>query len=107
MSTKQSELSLTSQSLLARPRGYLDSWKEIAVYLNRTVRTVQRWEKLEGLPVHRHRHQKGSSVIAFRDQVDHWQKGRTAKKTPSFGSGTKTGLVIAKRALQYISKYID
>lgn len=32
----------------------LDSWKEIAVYLDRALRTVQRWEKDHGLPVHRH-----------------------------------------------------
>jgi DNA-binding transcriptional regulator YiaG len=25
----------------------LDSWKEIAHYLNRSVRTVQRWERAE------------------------------------------------------------
>ena len=30
----------------------LDSWKEIAAYLNREVTTVQRWEKREGMPVH-------------------------------------------------------
>ena len=30
----------------------LDSWKEIAAYLNRDVTTVQRWEKREGMPVH-------------------------------------------------------
>ncbi|MCU1257033.1 MAG: repeat-containing protein, partial [Candidatus Angelobacter sp.] len=34
----------------------LDSWKEIASYLRRDVRTVQRWEKKEGLPVYRHLH---------------------------------------------------
>ena len=34
----------------------LDSWKEIAAYLNRDVTTVQRWEKREGMPVHRHVH---------------------------------------------------
>ena len=28
----------------------LDSWKEIAVYLNRDATTVQRWEKREGMP---------------------------------------------------------
>ena len=32
----------------------LDSRKEIAVYLNRDMTTVQRWEKREGMPVHRH-----------------------------------------------------
>ena len=31
----------------------LDSWKEIARYLNRDVRTVQRWEETGGLPVYR------------------------------------------------------
>ena len=34
----------------------LDSWKEIAAYLRRDIRTVQRWEKQEGLPVHRPAH---------------------------------------------------
>ena len=34
----------------------LDSWKEIATFLNRGVRTVQRWEATEGLPVRRHQH---------------------------------------------------
>ena len=36
----------------------LDSWKEIAAYLNRSVRTVTRWEREESLPVHRHLHSK-------------------------------------------------
>ena len=36
----------------------LDSWKEIAAYLNRDVTTVQRWEKREGMPVHRQLHDK-------------------------------------------------
>jgi hypothetical protein len=31
----------------------LDSWKEIAAYLHRDVRTVLRWERDRGLPVHR------------------------------------------------------
>src|SRR6202789_3613005 len=36
----------------------LDSWKEIAAYLNRDVTTVQRWEKREAMPVHRHLHNR-------------------------------------------------
>jgi len=35
------------------PRHRLESWKEIAAYLGRDVRTAQRWERLGGLPVHR------------------------------------------------------
>jgi len=41
---------------------YLDSWKSIASYLGREVRTVQRWENTEGLPVRRHKHRKLATV---------------------------------------------
>ncbi len=47
------------------PNERLDSWKEIAGYLKRDIRTVQRWEKREELPVHRHIHEKGGSVYAY------------------------------------------
>ena len=40
----------------------LDSWKEIAAYLKRAVRTVQRWEQEEGLPVLRHIHDELGTV---------------------------------------------
>jgi len=33
--------------------GRLNGWKEIALHLGKGTRTVQRWEKLYGLPVHR------------------------------------------------------
>jgi hypothetical protein len=51
----------------------LDSWKEIAAYLRRDVRTVQRWEKLAGLPVHRHENDKVGSVFAFTHELDSWR----------------------------------
>jgi TolB-like protein len=56
--------------------GRLDSWKEIAVYLGRSVRTVRRWEESEGLPVHRHLHEKSGSVYAFKPELDAWLLGR-------------------------------
>ena len=52
--------------------GRLDSWKEIAAYMRRDVKTVQRWEKREAMPVHRHLHDKLGSVFAFRDELDVW-----------------------------------
>jgi hypothetical protein len=55
----------------------LDSWKEIARYLGREVRTVQRWEKSEHLPVHRHIHQKNGSIYAFKNELDAWRESRT------------------------------
>ncbi len=54
----------------------LDSWKEIAAYLNRDVTTVQRWEKREGMPVHRHVHDKMGSVYASRAELDAWGRSR-------------------------------
>src|SRR4029077_3424640 len=57
----------------------LDSWKEIAAYLNRDVTTVQRWEKREGMPVHRHLHDRIGSVYASRAELDAWMRGRNIR----------------------------
>ena len=57
----------------------LDSWKDIAGYLKRDVSTVQRWEKREGMPVHRHVHDKLGSVYAFPAELDAWTRGRRQK----------------------------
>ena len=54
-----------------------ESWKEIASYLKRDVTTVQRWEKREGLPVHRHLHDKSGSVFALKPELDRWRRART------------------------------
>jgi len=58
------------------PRNRLDSWKEIAAYLKRDITTVQRWEKREGMPVHRHLHDRIGSVYAFTSELDAWQLSR-------------------------------
>ena len=44
------------------PSDRLDSWKDIAAYLKRDVSTVQRWEKRERMPVHRHVHDRLGTV---------------------------------------------
>ena len=56
----------------------LDSWKEIADYLGRDVRTVIRWEKDKGLPVHRIPGGKHHSVFAYREEIDAWLNGQPA-----------------------------
>jgi TolB-like protein/Flp pilus assembly protein TadD len=50
----------------------LDSWKEIAAYLNKEVRTVQRWEKSLGLPVRRLAQGKQGTVFAYKPDLDAW-----------------------------------
>jgi tetratricopeptide (TPR) repeat protein len=54
----------------------LESWKEIAAYLNRSERTVRRWEAHEGLPVHRLQHDKRGSVYAYAPELDAWRDSR-------------------------------
>ena len=54
----------------------LESWKEIAGYLNRHVTTIRRWEKHEGLPVHRQRHAKLGSIYAYARELDAWFEGQ-------------------------------
>src|SRR6202011_5221176 len=54
----------------------LDSWKEIAGYVKRDVSTVQRWERREGMPIHRHVHDKRGSVYAFSSELDAWLQSR-------------------------------
>ena len=61
------------------PERLLDSWKEIAAYLNRDVTTVQRWEKREGMPVHRHVHDKRGSVYALPEELDEWVRSRSPR----------------------------
>ena len=51
----------------------LESWKAIAKHLNRSVRTVRRWEADEGLPVRRHKHGRGSTVYAYQVELDAWR----------------------------------
>ncbi len=50
----------------------LNSWKEIAEYVGRGVRTVQRWERELGLPVRRPRNHLRSPVIAIPSEIDEW-----------------------------------
>src|SRR5271155_2044968 len=68
----------------------LDSWKEIAAYLNRDVTTVQRWEKREGMPVHRHLHDRMGSVYASRAELDAWARGRNFRAAEETANGARS-----------------
>jgi TolB-like protein/tetratricopeptide (TPR) repeat protein len=61
----------------------LHSWKEIASFFCREVRTVQLWEKNEGLPVRRQHHNKLGSVYAYRRELEGWWIARSALSASS------------------------
>jgi Tol biopolymer transport system component len=66
---------------------HLGSWKEIAAYLKRGERTARRWEQAEGLPVHRHVHEKAASVYAYSGELDAWVQSRGAKTQAEAAEG--------------------
>lgn len=66
----------------AKPLRRFDSWKEIAGYFGRDVRTVRRWEKNEALPIHRHVHRSRGSVYAFQHELDEWRARRSRPVNP-------------------------
>ncbi len=81
--------------------GRLDSWKKIAVYLKRDITTVQRWEKREGMPVHRHLHDKMGSVYAFQSELDAWMHGRSNRASETDSSPGDVAAVRANDAATF------
>src|SRR5689334_23981329 len=82
--------SADSASGRGRADDRLDSWKKIAAYLKRDVSTVQRWERREGMPVHRHLHDKLGSVFAFRSELDEWWQTRGVEAAAASGGEDTT-----------------
>src|SRR6185503_4826353 len=73
----------------------LDSWGEIASYLHRSVSTVQRWEKHEGLPERRLAHSKLGSVYASTSELDAWYGTRTPRAAiPVADKGERVTLAV-------------
>ena len=66
-------------------RRILNSWKEIATYLGRGVRTVQRWEAQLGLPIHRPAGKDHSAVLAFSSELDQWLDSRPVRYPANSG----------------------
>jgi hypothetical protein len=65
----------------------LQGWKEIATELGRSVRTVQRWERKLGLPVHKLGEGVGSPVFAFKDELRSWLRVKAEE-----GINTEAGM---------------
>lgn len=72
----------STESFLPKPT--LDSWKEIALYLNRGVRTVQRWEQALHLPVYRIGKSERGHVFAYRLEIDKWLE--TCARNPQYSA---------------------
>lgn len=86
----------------------LNSWKEIAAYLGRGVRTVQRWENDLHLPVHRPHQRRRSVVTALKSELDQWVRNGGRSTNGSLDSfadvaATTTTLKTKRREMRMLS----
>ena len=97
----------SAQPLEGSAEARLDSWKAIGAYLKRDVRTLRRWEQREGLPVHRHVHDKQATIYAYKAELDAWwntrrpipkaeqERGKEAAKKRKRWAGAALGAALA------------
>jgi hypothetical protein len=87
-------------SLARQEPELLTSWKEIASYLGKGVRTVQRWEQQFGLPVRRPNEKSKGIVHATAEELDAWLATQWSQRPKEFAQaiGIKNVYVDAMRA---------
>jgi Tol biopolymer transport system component len=90
---------LDQQSTGPALRDRLDSWKEIAAYLNCSERTVRRWEQ-EGLPVHRHPHKKKAGIYAYKAEIDAWRQNGRERLRPADKTANPLGDALPPKLLR-------
>lgn len=64
----------------------LRDWKEIAAFFDRDERTVRRWERQRGLPVHRISGGARNLVYAYPDELEAWLRGSGSEMAPALAS---------------------
>ncbi len=91
----------TESSLPPENGGFvLNSWKEIADYLGRGVRTAQRWESDLGMPVRRPRAKSRSAVLAMSDELDRWLRSAPIAEDASRPANGKQALLLSPESVQ-------
>jgi TolB-like protein/Tfp pilus assembly protein PilF len=93
--------------MMREDENILDSWKEIASYLDRTVKTCRKWENELGLPIHRLDGSPRASVFAYKEELDSWLENtlRRREKLSSQNITKKLITTINKRKI-YIAIFI-
>jgi tetratricopeptide (TPR) repeat protein len=79
------------------PKKRLDSWKEIAAFFDRDERTVKRWEKERGLPVHRVPGSARGSVFAYAEELAEWLGAREHAIEPADSPRPRIGGLFEER----------
>ena len=95
------DLRISSDTTPPPPTRILNSWKEIASYLGRGVRTIQRYEEKLGLPIHRPAARKRTAVLAFADELERWLRNTPGRNgTHSNPTNGNSSTVIELQEIQ-------
>jgi hypothetical protein len=89
---------------------FLSGWKDIANYLGKGVRTVQRYERDLGLPVRRPAGKPWGSVVATRNEIDAWVNAspiRDSYQLPALGPKYAVSPETIKAGLEEMRKLRD
>ena len=81
----------------------LESWKESATYLNRAVRTVQRWARDSGLPVHRLATVKRGAIYAYKSEIDIWWQSRSSSLLSEPGANAAAARIVRRNVLRWLA----
>jgi hypothetical protein len=76
MSSSQTNLRVMASVSDREVASVLTSWKDIARYVGRGVRTVQRWERELGFPVRRTKSRENGTTLAIPREIDSWVKSQ-------------------------------
>lgn len=79
----------------------LNSWKEIATYLGRGVRTIQRYEEKLGLPIHRPAASPRSAVFALADELEDWLRNSPSRNGTHSNSANGFSTVLNIEEIQF------
>ena len=60
----------------------IDGWKSISTYIGKSAKTIQRWERESGFPIHRVPGRR--SVFALKDEVDAWLSEQTKQENSAW-----------------------
>jgi hypothetical protein len=86
----------------------LSGWKDIANYLGKDVRTLQRYERELGLPVHRPGGKTNGSVIATQSELDAWVDScKLREPSPSRFVSVLSGWVSLENRIVEMGQLID
>jgi hypothetical protein len=86
-------------------RQILNGWKEISNYIERGVRTAQRWEALLGMPVYRPAMKDRSAVVAFSDELDSWISRTTPDTRDANSKANKEALARVRDNVSALARH--